>query len=55
MRKIADLLQVDEIHVFDKNGRIYAGSMPKYYGYTMDSGEQMNFFLRIRVPILMKW
>lgn len=44
MRKIADLLQVDEIHVFDKNRRIYAGSMPKYYGYTMDSGEQMNFF-----------
>lgn len=44
MRKIADLLQIDEIHVFDKDGRIYAGSMPKYYGYTMDSGEQMNFF-----------
>lgn len=44
MRKIADLLQVDEIHVFDKEGEIYAGSMPKYYGYTMDSGEQMNFF-----------
>lgn len=44
MEKIADLLQVDEIHVFDKNGVIYAGSVPKYFGYKMDSGEQMDFF-----------
>lgn len=44
MKKICDLLQVDEIHVFDKDGAIYAGSIPEYYGYTMDSGEQMHFF-----------
>lgn len=44
IRKIADLLQVDEIHVFDKNGVIYAGSRPEYYGYSMNSGEQMRFF-----------
>lgn len=44
MIKIADLLQVDEIHVFDKEGVIYAGSRPEYFGYSMDSGEQMSFF-----------
>lgn len=44
MIKIADLLQVDEIHVFDKDGVIYAGSRPEYFGYSMDSGEQMSFF-----------
>lgn len=44
MEKIADLLQVDEIHVFDTNGVIYAGSVPKYFGVTMDSGEQIQFF-----------
>lgn len=44
MRKIADLLQIDEIHVFDKNGVIYAGSNPEYFGYAMDSGEQIGFF-----------
>lgn len=44
MEKIADLLQVDEIHVFDKDGVIYAGSIPKYFGVTMDSGEQISFF-----------
>lgn len=44
MIKIADLLQVDEIHVFDKDGVIYAGSKPEYYGYAMNSGEQISFF-----------
>lgn len=44
MIKIADLLQVDEIHVFDKGGVICAGSKPEYFGYAMDSGEQIGFF-----------
>lgn len=44
-RKIAALLQVDELHFFDTEGRIFAGSEPKYYNYTFASGEQMQFFL----------
>ena len=44
-RKIAALLQVDELHLFDTDGRLYAGSEPKYYDYTFESGDQMRFFL----------
>lgn len=44
-RKIASLLQVDELHLFDTQGRLYAGSEPKYFNYTFESGEQMQFFL----------
>lgn len=45
IRKIASLLQVDELHIFDTEGRLFAGSEPKYYEYTFESGEQMQFFL----------
>lgn len=45
MKKIAKLLEVDELHVFDEKGIIYAGSEPKYYGYSFNSGTQMRFFL----------
>lgn len=44
MRKIANLLEVDEIHIFNKEGVIYAGTEPKYYGLNMDSGDQISFF-----------
>lgn len=44
MKKIAELLEVDEIHLFDVDGSIYAGTNPEYYGYNFDSGEQMSFF-----------
>lgn len=44
-RKIAALLQVDELHFFDTEGRIFAGTEPKYFDYTFESGEQMQFFL----------
>lgn len=44
-RKIASLLQVDELHLFDTEGRLFAGSEPKYFNYTFESGEQMQFFL----------
>lgn len=44
LRKIAELMEVDEIHIFDKTGRIYAGTHPEYYDFTFDSGEQMRFF-----------
>lgn len=42
--KIAQLMSIDEIHLFDETGIIYAGTRPKYYGYSFDSGEQINYF-----------
>ena len=44
LKKIADLMSIDEIHLFDINGTIYFGTVPAYYGYSFDSGEQMGFF-----------
>lgn len=45
LKKIASLLQVDELHLFDTEGLLFSGSEPKYYNYTFESGEQMRFFL----------
>ena len=44
LQKIAGLMSVDEIHFIDDTGTIYSGSLPKYFGYSFDSGEQMVFF-----------
>lgn len=44
LQKIAKLMSIDEIHLFDKKGTIYSGSVPKYYGYKFDSGKQMAYF-----------
>ncbi len=44
LKKIARMIEVDEIHIFDTTGRIYAGTHPEYYDFTFDSGEQMQFF-----------
>ena len=44
LQKIASLMSVDEIHLIDETGMIYSGSIPKYFGYSFDSGEQMAFF-----------
>ncbi len=44
MKKIAGLLEVDEIHLFNLDGVIYAGTNPEYYGFNFDSGEQIAFF-----------
>lgn len=44
LQKIASLMFVDEIHFIDDTGTIYSGSIPKYFGYSFDSGEQMAFF-----------
>lgn len=44
LKKIASYTEVDEIHIFDKNGVIVNGTHPEYYGYSFDSGEQMQFF-----------
>ncbi len=44
LKKIAEITEVDEIHIFDNTGRVYAGTHPEYFGYTFDSGEQIMFF-----------
>ncbi len=44
LKEIAEEVEVDEIHLFDGNGKIFTGTEPKYYGYTVDSGEQIGFF-----------
>lgn len=44
LMKIADMMKVDEIHLFDESGVIYSGTEPMYYGYSFDSGEQMGYF-----------
>ena len=44
MKKIAAAMEVDEIHIFDTNGVIVAGTHPEYFGYAFSSGEQIGFF-----------
>ena len=43
-RRIAKAMEIDEIHIFDENGRIVDGSEPKYWGMSFDSGEQIAYF-----------
>lgn len=45
LKKMADLIGVDEIHFFDTEGLLYFGTHPEYYGYSFTSGNQMQFFL----------
>ena len=47
LEKIKDLLQVDELHVIDKNGILIAGSIPKYIGMDFRSTKQTSEFLQI--------
>lgn len=44
LQALADHLEIDEIHIFDETGTIFAGTVPSYFGYDMDSGEQIQFF-----------
>lgn len=44
LKKIAELMQIDEIHLFDETGVIYGGTNPEYYGYSFSSGSQMSYF-----------
>ncbi len=44
LKKIAQFMEVDEIHIIDHTGRIINGTHPQYYDYTFDSGEQIGFF-----------
>ena len=44
LKKVATLLNVDEIHIFDTSGTIVKGTNPEYFGFNFDSGEQIQFF-----------
>ena len=47
LQRIAQLLNVDEVHVSDENGLIAYSSVPKYIGLDFHSGEQMRGFLPV--------
>ncbi|MDD6806504.1 MAG: GGDEF domain-containing protein, partial [Clostridiales bacterium] len=42
--KLARMMNLDEIHLFNKQGVIYGGTEPKYFGIGMDDGEQIGYF-----------
>ncbi len=44
LQKIAELMSIDEIHLFNTSGTIYSGTVPLYYGYNFGSGEQIAYF-----------
>ncbi len=44
LEKIANLVSVDEVELFDKTGAIYSGTTPQYIGYNFNSGVQMSYF-----------
>ncbi len=45
LRKIAEFIGVDEIHIFDTEGRIFSGTHPEYYNMTFNSGTQIRYFM----------
>lgn len=44
LKKLAELIKIDQICLFDDKGYLYGGTQPEYYGLTFDSGEQISFF-----------
>ena len=42
--RLAEMEQVDEIHLFDASGVIYASTVSKYVGVSFNDGEQIAFF-----------
>ena len=47
MQYLAELLNVDELHLIDKNGIIISASVSEYVGFDMDSHMQTREFLSI--------
>ena len=44
LQKLCEFVGVDEINIFDETGTIVGGSLPKNYGFSFDSGEQLSYF-----------
>lgn len=47
LEQIKDLLMVDELHVIDEHGILFAGTIPKYFGMDFSSTKQTQEFLSI--------
>lgn len=47
LQSIKKLLNVDELHVIDENGILFAGTIPKYFGMDFRSTKQTKEFLSI--------
>ena len=47
LERIKGLLNVDELHVIDENGILFAGTIPKYFGMDFKSTDQTAEFLQI--------
>lgn len=47
LERIKVLLNVDELHVIDENGFLFAGTVPKYFGMDFRSTDQTAEFLQI--------
>ncbi len=44
LRYIAEIVNVDEVHLFNEDGVIFNGTHPEYYNMSVDDGEQIGFF-----------
>lgn len=44
LKRIADFHNINEINILDSTGKIVSGTEKRYYGMTLDSGEQMAYF-----------
>ena len=44
LHEISEIIDVDEINIFDATGKIVHGTEPKYYNYTVYDGEQISYF-----------
>ena len=45
LSRVAALLSIDEVDIFDTDGIIRGGTVPEYFGFSMYSGGQISFFL----------
>ncbi len=54
LQRIAAMLEIDEIHIFDKEGTIVNGTEARYYGINMNDGEQIGYFKPMLTNIDMK-
>lgn len=46
LKKYANLLELDEIHIFDETGTIVSGTNPEYYGYSFLPVSRWRFLRR---------
>ena len=47
LKYIADITNVDEIHLFNEEGVIFNGTHPQYYDMSVNDGEQIGFFKKM--------